>query len=663
MHCFQRKPAQRVVEGRVEAGRDQNQVGGEAREHSVETCQKLAHVVIRRETRGKRQVQGRPRSGAGTRFLPCAGPRVEGALVHGKVENGGILVKDFLGAVPVVDVPIHDEYAFREPRAHRVTRGDGHVVEQTEAHRPVRRRMVARWPDCTEGRADLSLADGIHGAHHAPGRRESRIPGGSTDPRIGIHFHGSLQLRGLLYDRFDSLHVLRLMDQGEQPGIRGLPFPTIHRRAQLREHPVHGLQEHPETTLMFGMVPPGVVPSTIRVLVEGDPGCSTHFRQFLEGCGMVAVCSTETRILAWFLQLASHRTSEAGSSMPSLTAGVQLRLGRPNRTPRLATLSVCLLAATACDVEWGGARLALENPAPIPEPVTVAEEAEALPPPLPDAPLLYLVRIDPAGNARVVPAAQIAPRGGPPGSLEIPSPVDDAYRARFDSAFLRPGTELAVQRWGRRIGTVILGSVTRPADPACLSVAEGTALLVPGSSTEGVLAAVPLTLSAAPAARVSSRPPARGMVLAAPVLAERLIGGSRAYLARRVSLQPVLLRGDTVSAMAATYLVSDSLAPGAPSAEAISLFYLAIYKPTRGYSSVWEEIRRYGPGGEKEAFEYLDWIRLSGGHLHLLRRFDNDGEGLAAGFVAAGDDEAWPEVEWRETGPCRSLELLSPPDP
>lgn len=342
------------------------------------------------------------------------------------------------------------------------------------------------------------------------------------------------------------------------------------------------------------------------------------------------------------------------------TIGTRSNTGRLRRVLRLAAAACSLLVTTACDVEWGGARLVMEDPAPAPEPVVSSVAAETPAAPLPVGPLLYMVRLQPQGMARVVPAAGLPRQGGSPLPLEIPSPPDDAYRARFDSTFLRPGTELAIQRWGRRIGTVILQSTQAPMNSACLSVGTGTALLIPGTDVAGVAAAVPLDLSPALPAVVSDRAPVRGMVLAAPVLAERLIGGNRAYLAQRVSLQSILLPEDSVPAMAATYLVNDSLAPGGPSGDAISLLFVATYEASRGYTPMWREVRRYRSEADKEAFQYLDWMRLPGGYLHLLRRFDGSGVGLAGSFVPQQEGgDGVTGVEWRESGPCRSLDLLS----
>lgn len=324
-----------------------------------------------------------------------------------------------------------------------------------------------------------------------------------------------------------------------------------------------------------------------------------------------------------------------------------------------ALLPLVVLAAGGCEVDWGGARLELEDPAPPPpEPEAPEATREERPEPLPSGPLLYAIRPTADGAALVTPVAALPPEGGAPVPLELPEPLPDEFRARFDSAFLRPGSELAVQRWGRRIGSVVLGGAREPADPACPSVADGILLLPPGQEAPRTAPALAPELSPSIPERVASLEPVRGMTRAAPVLAERLIGGDRAFLARRVSLQAIRIAGDTAPAMAVTYLIDDSLAAGPPAGEAISLFYLAGYEPARGYVTRWSELRRYEAAEEKEAYEYLDWARTPGGRLHLLRLYGGGSVRLAGAFVPEGGDEGEARVEWREPDRCPTLARL-----
>ena len=69
----------------------------------------------------------------------------------------------------------------------------------------------------------------------------------------------------------------------------------------------------------------------------------------------------------------------------------------------LALLAVLALGLplAACDVEWGGAQIALEDPAPEEEAEDTPEEEAVIP--LPAGPLLYRVQTDDVGTATVVP--------------------------------------------------------------------------------------------------------------------------------------------------------------------------------------------------------------------------------------------------------------------
>lgn len=334
-------------------------------------------------------------------------------------------------------------------------------------------------------------------------------------------------------------------------------------------------------------------------------------------------------------------------------------MGATRSARRALPVSLALLAAGACEVEWGGARLALEDPAPPPDTTRAADPVEEPREPLPDGPLLYLVRLDPAGRARVVAAARLP--AATPVALGTPAVIDPRYRAAFDSTFLAPGTELPLLASGRRIGTLVLTGVTRVVDEACSSVADATVLLLPGQPPPRYAFAISDGRPAAAPSIVSALDPSRSMVVASPVLAERLIDDERAFLAQRVGLQAVMLDGDTVPAMTATYLVADSLAPGPPSGDAISLFFIARFEPARGFSSVWQEVRRYSTAENKEAFEYLDWIRTPAGRVDFLRRVDGSAIGLAAG-VAPVDGGA-RGVDWIEGPDCRALALVGDAGP
>lgn len=317
-----------------------------------------------------------------------------------------------------------------------------------------------------------------------------------------------------------------------------------------------------------------------------------------------------------------------------------------------AALSVAL---AGCDVAWGGASLALENPAP--EPVVEANAegiAEAVMEPLPDGDLLYVVRLDDDGTARVAATASFGT--GLPGVLEVPEQFDQSYRARFDSAFYAADTELALHAGGHRIGTLILDGSTGVSDPGCLSFASGRALLVPGTPVpEYAFAWSHESPSGGASAFAASETDDR-MRTFGPVLAENLLrrgGENRPYLAQRAEMSAVEWSGDERAAMTATYLVNDDLSRESPSNAASSLFFLARFDRTRGYVPSWSEVRRYGNGRAREAFSYLGAITGPAGRVDFVKRYTDSEVSLAASLD--GDDR---EIDWMEEGECSALDLL-----
>ena len=318
------------------------------------------------------------------------------------------------------------------------------------------------------------------------------------------------------------------------------------------------------------------------------------------------------------------------------------------------------VACIGCQVDWGGAEIALENPAPPPDTTAaVVEELEPEQIELPAGPHLYAVRLDSRGGGTIAPVAGIA--RAEDGSLDLldidfPEADDPTFRARFDSVFLAPGTELDLLARGTRLGSLIVGDVSGARVGGCPSTATGRVLLVPGQDVPSVAFAVPRGVSGiVDADRVPPVAETSSMGVAGPVLAERLIGGERAFLARLQSLTPVALEGDTLAGMAATWMVADSLSVGPPGDRAASLFFMARFEPTRGFIPIWEEVRRYSDPEDKEAFAFLDWITIGPHRLDVVRRFDAASVRLAVSIAAAGEDRG---IDWTEAPACAVAERL-----
>lgn len=326
------------------------------------------------------------------------------------------------------------------------------------------------------------------------------------------------------------------------------------------------------------------------------------------------------------------------------------------RSPRLLLAALLAAAAVAgCDVQWGGGHIALERPQ---QPGAAAgSTGVAAPPPvpLPEPPFAYVVRLEPDGQATAVPFARVA--GGGLQGLSWPSDADAAYRARFDSAFTRPGATLSLQIAGRHAGTLIVSGTRTPVNAACPSVVDAQALAIPGQEMPAYAFAVGPTEEEGlpgrvPVAELDDRTRTFG-----PILAENLLrasGVDRPYLAQRADLRSAALPGDTAPAMAATYLIGDTLAPVPPaSSSAASLFYVARFEPARGYVPVWSTVHRYGSASDKRILAWLGSLGVGGSRYYMLRRVDGSDERIAAHLAGAS-----AELAWTEGGRCEALGSL-----
>lgn len=337
----------------------------------------------------------------------------------------------------------------------------------------------------------------------------------------------------------------------------------------------------------------------------------------------------------------------------------------PNqRTSRLAhVLAVPILAAAvgACDVEWGGAELSLDRPPTPADTATVPDTGARDLPELPASPLLYRVESDGAGEARVTPIAAI--RDGGLDILALPENAPPPWWRRFDSTFLVPGRELELHAGGARAGSVVLTSVADSSGPRCPGSAAARLLLPPGRPVPRGAFAIPLSTSGAgPAPGAAGPDPSSRQKVFGPILAERLLeeaGVDRHYLARNVDLHAVNL-GDTVPGMAATYLISDSLAPGPPAGNSVSLFFLA--RPDDdGYTPEWSRVVRYDDAAGKEAYRHVESLRLADGRVDLLRRYEGGRSRLVAAWIPEGQEERG--ILWTESEACPSPASPASPVP
>ena len=319
----------------------------------------------------------------------------------------------------------------------------------------------------------------------------------------------------------------------------------------------------------------------------------------------------------------------------------------------LAGLAVLALGIplAACEVEWGGAQMALEDPAPVEEVEEVPEEEVIVP--LPPGPLLFRVRVADDGTATAVPIARMS--DSLPVDMELPEEFDSDFRSRFDSAFLAPGTELALVADGRRIGSILLGDQRTTWGGTCPSAVNATTLLASGQQLPVSGFALPLDMVAASPGASNPVEPDRRMRTYGPVLTENILeqrGYDRAYLAQRAVLETVSYASDAGPALVATYLVNDSLSTSWTEGRSVSLFFMARFDPSRGYYPVWHEYRRYRSAADREVFTYEDWIHMPSGRLDFIERYGDGDIRLAASLER--EDAGKREIDWLESERCQS---------
>lgn len=334
----------------------------------------------------------------------------------------------------------------------------------------------------------------------------------------------------------------------------------------------------------------------------------------------------------------------------------------PEDLPTWAGFALCAalgFGVTACDVQWGGAQIALVDPAPETE---VAEEAAAEPErvPLPEEPLLFAVGMNSDG-ARAVPVALLLDEGL--ADLGASAGGDETFWPRFEQTLQASGSELGLYAGGIRVGSLVMDSLIGAGAGECPAAIAVSLLLPPGSAIPQAAFAhgvrLGSELSAVHAGQVDNRMRASG-----PVLAERLLTGAgenRPYLAQRTSMEAIFYAGDQRDAMVATYIVNDRLEGPAPSGAASSVFFMARFVPSRGYVPVWSEVRRYGQGSGKESFSYLESFAAEFGRVDVLVRRDGSSRGLAAGIAR----ESGRQLDWLDPGNCDPLRLigLDPTEP
>ena len=225
----------------VEARRDQHEVGLECPHGRLDALVPGPEVVLVRGAGRQRHVHQRL-----VLILRPTGAGIERPLVHRDEEHRRVRSKDVLGAVSVVDVPVDDRDPPDTELGLRVTGRDCDVVEEAEAHRPVRRRVVPRRPYQREPIAADRFDRGAGREHRRlvcrvrsnRVRVDERRPGDSADELEQLRTVASKDV--LLGGRL-GLAELELLLQDAKPL---LPLGVVARRVESGHlavaHELHG---------------------------------------------------------------------------------------------------------------------------------------------------------------------------------------------------------------------------------------------------------------------------------------------------------------------------------------------------------------------------------------------------------------------------------------
>jgi hypothetical protein len=232
---------------------------------------------------------------------------------------------------------------------------------------------------------------------------------------------------------------------------------------------------------------------------------------------------------------------------------------------------------------------------------------------MPEGPVLYYVA-NRADGAVMVPVGEIAADS----LLPIRARGDAAaFGQRFIADHLRQGAEFVLFRHGQRVGTLVVESAEAAGPGVCpaLPRARGTMELAPGA--DQIAEFIAIANPYAPEIRRRAGTPleiSRTMQVLGPILAEKMIRARRAPLpgnwqSAMEQLYPIPISGASDPGFATTFLVSDTLGPGADN-EGYSLFFVGV--PAQfSYDTVFVQFTNYAEAGKAapRVVDFLDWNR------------------------------------------------------
>ena len=183
--------------------------------------------------------------------------------MEGDVEDPGVTPEGVLGAVAVVGVDVDDQHPLAP--VGQVGGGDGHVVHQTEPHRPVRSGVVPGWAHGTEGGIGVTPLQARDGVDARPRGEQGDLPGLGADPGVGVDVAAAGPA-----ERFQPVQVGRGVDglqlgPGGRAGVDADQGVVEPGRGQ-------AVEDRAESSRPLGVARPGVMVAEARMGGEEHGG-------------------------------------------------------------------------------------------------------------------------------------------------------------------------------------------------------------------------------------------------------------------------------------------------------------------------------------------------------------------------------------------------------
>ena len=153
-------------------------------------------------------------------------------LEAGEQHNALIVLKNFFGAVAVVNVEIHNGNAAEAVLGNGMHGAHGHIIEEAKAHGFFAFGMVAGRADGAKGVGHFAVHHHIHGFHHRTGGIACRFKGAAVHGGVGVHAVGAHAGRHRFQVADIAIRVhARQLDVGNLVG-----FHFLQKVHQLRGH-------------------------------------------------------------------------------------------------------------------------------------------------------------------------------------------------------------------------------------------------------------------------------------------------------------------------------------------------------------------------------------------------------------------------------------------